>query len=487
MTVAVALPSLSLSSDEHAVLDELTVQLARFRPENQVKADYYDGKSRLEDLRIALPPTLAGLAVAVGWPAAAVDCVEERLDFEGWNTAATNASGNDPFGLEELYLANDLDVESIKAHLDALIYGVGFAAVTTGFDGEPDPLVTVESPLNMTATIDSRTRRVTSAYMQRLDVEDRIVTGALFLPNETIWLENKSPSLSSPSGWTVIERDQHRLGQVAVAAFVNQSKSGSPRGHSEITETVRRLTQSGLRTLANAELAREYYAAPQRFVLGARESFFTDADGNPMPAWKSYLGRMLALERDEYGDLPDVKEFRGQSLETFFGMMKMYAQLLSGHIGIPQNYLGFSTDNPPSAEAINAMEFRLVKRAERRQRQFGGGWTQLSRLAIMVREGSSDLPKEAMLIRPKWRPAHTPTMASAADATTKLIAAGVLPAESTVTWDRLDISRVEQKQLKADLRKQTVSQLVSNLGSAPAPSEAASAAVSKRGEGTVEG
>jgi len=483
MTVAIALPSLSLSSDEHQVLDELTVQLARFRPENLIKADYYDGKSRLEDLRIALPPTLAGLAVAVGWPAAAVDCVEERLDFEGWNTAATGVEGDDPFGLEELYLANDLDVESIKVHLDALIYGVGFAAVTTGFEGEPDPLVTVESPLNMTATIDARTRKVTAAYMQRLDVEDRIVNGALFLPNETIWLENKSPSAGSPSGWSVIQRDRHSLGEVAVAAFVNQSRSSGPRGHSEITETVRRLTQSGLRTLANAELAREFYAAPQRFVLGAKESFFLDGNGDPVPAWKSYMGRMLALERDEYGDLPDIKEFRGQGLETFFGMMKMYAQLLSGHIGIPQNYLGFATDNPPSAEAINAMEFRLVKRAERRQRQFGGGWTQLARLATMVREGSSDLPKEAMLVRPKWRPAHTPTLAATADATTKLIQAGVLPAESTVTWDRLDISRVEQKQLQADLRKQTVSQLVSSLGSAPPVSENASKLAARRGQG----
>ena len=161
----------------------------------------------------------------------------------------------------------------------------------------------------------------------------------------------------------------------------------------------------------------------------------------------------------------------------------MYAQLLSGHIGIPQNYLGFNTDNPPSAEAINAMEFRLVKRAERRQRQFGGGWTQLARLATMVREGSNSLPKEAMLIRPKWRPAHTPTLAATADATTKLIQAGVLPAESTVTWDRLDISRVEQKQLKADLRKATVSQLVSSLGSSPAPQGEAADQAAKRGEG----
>ena len=59
----------------------------------------------------------------------------------------------------------------------------------------------------------------------------------------------------------------------------------------------------------------------------------------------------------------------------------------------------------------------------------------------------------------------------------------MLPAESSVTWDRLDISRVEQKQLKADLRKQTVTQLISSLGSAPPVSEGAAAAVGQTGQG----
>lgn len=481
-TTALWLPTSRLSEDETQVLGQLTTQLGRYKPENLMKEQYYDAKAATKDLKIAIPPSLQGLEVAVGWPAATVDCIEERLDFEGWNCSDSKppssvrkgGSTDDPWGLDELYLANDLDVESAKVHLDALIYGVGFVAVTTGAENEPDPLITVESPLNMTALIDPRTRLVSAAYMQKLDIQNRVAVAALMLPNETVWLEAMVPAAGSipPGGWNIVNRDRHNLNRVCVAPFINMPKSGSvTRGHSEITETVRRLTQAGMRTLANAEIAREFYAAPQRFVLGAKESFFVGPDGQPLPAWKSYLGRMLALERDEYGEMPDVKEFRGQGLDTFFSMMRMYAQLLSGHVGIPQNYLGFDSSNPPSAEALNAMESRLIKRAERRQRWYGRGWSEVARLAIVVREGLQEIPQEARTIRPKWRPAHTPTIAASADATQKLIAAGVLTPTSQVTWDRLDISRAEQKQLESDLRKQSVAQLVQGL--APAAQQVA--------------
>ena len=463
--IALSLPTLALSESEQQILGKLQVQLARYKPENQLKADYYDAKAQMADLRIAIPPTLSGMEVAVGWPAAAVDCVEERLDFEAW-LPGTNVEGDDPFGLQEVYMSNDLDTESQKAHLDGLIHGVGFVAVTTGFEGEADPLITIESPLNATAIWDPRTRRATSAYLQRLDVDGRVASACLLLPEQTLWMECQTNQDGSiiPGSWKIIERDFHNLGRVAIAQFVNRPRSATGSGHSEITETVRRLTQSGLRTIAAAEVSREYFAAPQRYVLGAKESFFTDAEGSPIPAWKSYMGRMLALERDEYGDLPDVKEFRGAGLETFFTMLKSLAQLLSGEAGIPQNYLGFSTDNPPSAEAINAMEARLVKRAERRQKYFGRGWAEVARLAIMVRDGKSTLSNDELAIRPKWRPAHTPTTAAAADAIQKLVSSGVLPAQSRVTWDRLDIPRADQQQIEVELRKARVTDLINGMG-----------------------
>ncbi|MBQ1164406.1 hypothetical protein KBZ21_41180, partial [Streptomyces sp. A73] len=42
-----------------------------------------------------------------------------------------------------------------------------------------------------------------------------------------------------------------------------------------------------------------FYGAPQRYILGASESAFQDAEGNTKSAWETYIGRVLALERDE--------------------------------------------------------------------------------------------------------------------------------------------------------------------------------------------
>ncbi|MBQ1164418.1 hypothetical protein KBZ21_41245, partial [Streptomyces sp. A73] len=41
-----------------------------------------------------------------------------------------------------------------------------------------------------------------------------------------------------------------------------------------------------------------FYGAPQRYILGASESAFQDAEGNTKSAWETYIGRVLALERD---------------------------------------------------------------------------------------------------------------------------------------------------------------------------------------------
>lgn len=463
MTTALYLPSLNLSVGEQEALSVLRAKLLHHQSGNQTKADYYEAKTRMDSLGIAIPPSLEGLDCALGWPSVAVDTIEERLDFERWTSPV-----EDNFGLDDVYQANDLDVESPIAHLDALIYGTAFAAVGRGVDGGPDPLITVESPRYMTAIIDPLTRQVRSAL--RVVEEDREtsygrvkeVAATLYLRGVTIHLDGSNGS------WRVVDRDVHNLDRIPVAQLINRPRSGARDGRSEITPVVRSLTQTGMRTLAAAEIAREYHAAPQRYVLGAKESFFVDADGNPLSSWKSYLGRLLALERDENGDVPDIKEFAGASLESFFGMMRMLTQLVSSEIAVPANYLGFSTDNPPSAEAINAMEARLVKRAERRQRMFGRAWTEVGRLAVMVRDDGR-LPKEAAKIRPEWRDASTPTKAANSDAVSKLVAAGIIPAQSRVAWDMVGLSADDQDRLDAEKRKQTVTDLVTGLrANAPA-------------------
>lgn len=441
MTVALALPATWLDDDTRALILALESRLQSFQPTNIVKSTYYEAKQFLKDLGIAIPPMLRSMSCAIGWPATVVDVLEERLDLTGWALP-----GVDDFGLGEVFDANQLDVEASWAHLDALIYGCSFVAVSTGYEDEPDPLITMESPTVMTAITSPRSRRVEAALAVEED-DNGIVTGA------DLWLPETTLHLTRGTGWDIAERDDHGLGRVPIVQLINRPRSGNMYGRSEITPAVQYLTDCAMRTLAASEVGREFFASPQRYVLGAPESFFmrevTKDDGTTeleeRPAWESYLGRILAIERDESDQIPTVGEFRGASLGPYFDQIKMLAQLLAAESSIPAHYLGFVVDNPTSADAIRQGEARLIKRVEKRQRQFGRNWAEVAELALLVRDGL--VPDGFAEMAPEWTNAATPTKAADADRIQKLIAAKVLRPDSPVTWAELGFTPEQQRAL----------------------------------------
>jgi len=260
-------------------------------------------------------------------------------------------------------------------------------------------------------------------------------------------------------GWYVEDRDDHNLNRVTVAQLVNRPQSGNHMGRSEISETVRAYTDMALRTVLGAEVAREFYAIPQRWIMGAPEDFFVNPDGTERAAWDAMMGKVLGLPLNEDAPpgegRPTAGAFPANPMDPFFNQVRALAQLLAAESAIPPTYLGFATDQVASADAIRAMESRLVKRAERRQATFGRAWTEVARLSVMVREGRrfDDLPAEVRRVRPVWRDAATPTKAATADEVVKLLSAGVLTPDGDATYRRLGMSDQEVAMVKLDKSK----------------------------------
>ena len=429
--------------NEVAVADvaRLRQDFSRFQGANLEKSRYYDGRQKLKDLGISLPPQMRFIDTVLGWPGTVVDALEERLDFEGWDSPE----------LDSVFRSNDLDVTAPTAHLDALIFGTSFVTVTTGGVGEPDVLVNVVAPTEMVVTRDNRTGRVVEAC-QYIDVDDTNGSvrerAILFRPDETVWL------YLDQHGWQVDRVDEHRLGRVPVAQLVNRPRASKVGGRSEITPAIRSLTDSAMRTLVGAEVAREFYAVPQRYLMGAPESFFLDEDGNPRGAWDAMMGKILAIERDEEtGEVPNVGSFAANSMSPFFEQLRELAKQVAAEGAVPNSYMGFSSDsNPSSADAIRMTENRLVKRAERRQAMFGKAWTEVARLVMMVRDGRGveSLSDDELSVRPLWRDAATPTRAAAADEVLKMIQAGVYPAQGEYALKRLGLSPMDREILRRD-------------------------------------
>ena len=452
MAAAIYLPLSTLDGHETALVTELSQQLETFQGANLVRENYYEGKQRLRDLGIAIPPHLRAIETVVGWPGTVVDVLEERLDIDGWTVPGLSGD----LGISDIVEQNDLQTEFSQGHLDALIYGIAFITVGTGAAGEPSPLVTVESPKWMTAKWDRRRRTVGAALAVERDDLGRTASATLYMPDETVQLEQ------GQGRWTVTSRDRHRLGQTPVFRLVNRPRTGDTTGRSEITRAVRALTDNAVRTVLGMEVAREFFSAPQRYILGADESAFMDADGNAKTAWESYIGKVLALTRDEHGELPQVGTFAASSPEPFLAQLRGLAQLLAAEGGLPASYLGIVTENPSSADAIRAGEVRTIKRAERRQRTFGAVEGQAMRFALRLRDGT-DL---GVTPRPVWRDPATPTRAASADEAVKLVAAGILPADSEVTWERIGLSETDRQRLRDDRVRARATGTLSTLSAA---------------------
>ena len=181
---AIALPTLRLSEEDAELARALESQLSGFELSNRVKLAYYEGRQRVEQLGISIPPRLRNLNVVVGWAGTAVDVIEERLDWFGWR-------GDDSLGLSEIYAENDLDVESGLAHLDALIYGTSFAIVGRGAETDV-PLVTVHSPMTTTGLWDPYRRRLSAAMSVVRDESGQAAQVTLYKPDETVHLAGDS-------------------------------------------------------------------------------------------------------------------------------------------------------------------------------------------------------------------------------------------------------------------------------------------------------
>jgi hypothetical protein len=316
--------AVAVSNDEQATFNRLSNTLSSSRSILEGLDAYYEGSQRLARLGIAVPPELSEFETVVNWPRMAVDSVEERLDVEGFRLPDDDIADAD---LWRVWQSNDMDEESQLGHTDALALCRSYACVGTNDDDDQTPIVTVESPREMTAELDARTRQVTAAL--RLYGQATTTSGAttsataatLYLPDVTVWLERPT----SGGEWKEVERDEHELGVPPVVMLANRRRTNNRFGVSEMADVIG-LTDACVRSVTNAQLAAETLAVPQRGGL--------------------------------------------------------------------------------------------VKRVERKQRAFGGGWEQVMRLVRRFQTGEWD--PSLRQLETLWRDPSTPTVAQKADATMKL-------------------------------------------------------------------
>lgn len=442
-----------LAHDEQNVLDQLVKLWESKIQRNRLRSLYYDQKNVLKDLGISVPPELLDLELVLGWPAKAVDllalrCRPDKFVIPGMDVA--------DIGVADLWRQNDMDVELPQAVKSSLMHSPTFLATSVGDvqSGEPPVLITSASAMWSSALWDPR-RRAVSAALQISATDD---AGR---PMEaTVWLPEATLFLTKGERWWHVDRRPHSLGRVAVEVLPYKPSLDRPFGSSRISRAVMGIADSALRTAVRTEIAAEFFSAPQRWIMGADEKMFVDANGQPKPAWQAIMGRIWAAppisDEEGYteGKLPQVGEFRASPQTPNSDQMRSLATQFAGETSLPVGSLGVIQDNPSSADAMLAAERDLILEAKAHVHDPMSPRIERTILtALQIRDNLDEIPADLWKLSFKWQNPETMTESAAADAVSKLIGAIPELAASKVVLERLGWDDTTVERAWSDIQK----------------------------------
>jgi hypothetical protein len=440
-----ALPSLSLSQEEQALLGALGRLSLQGQTEMKLCEAYYLGEQVIKNLRIAVPEELEFLRTIVGWPSMAVDPYVSRVSADCFRLP-DETDGNDH--IAALMEANGFAAEQPLAVQDALVLSRAYWTVGTNPEGKDQPpLITAQSPLNTTVLYDLRGRTPKAMLSQFVDGGRQQAT--FMRAGMTVHL-----SVDDAGQWLIEDRDEHGYDFVPVVRMAHGARTTNRDGRSAITKALRSLTDGACRTLLGLEVARELFSAPGKVVLGAAQDAFTKSDGTAASVWDTYIHKTLGLERDENGELPQLHQWNAMDPSVFTKILDWYASSASGIVLSPPDDMGLYTQgNPTTAESRQAANGERNRRARGMQREFEPAMVKVAQMALAW-ENKGVLPEEFKRIAVDWNPVDEPNPVLVSDGISKQIAAGAIPERSDVTQKALGYSAVERRRMEQDWKRE---------------------------------
>lgn len=444
-----------LDGYEQSILDSLFTQLIEKSTINQTRSNYYEARQQVRQLGISIPPSLENLEISLGWPEKSVTALESRINFDSF--VIPGATDIDT-GINKIVAQNKLNIEATMTHTSVLKYGCGFLAAMAGSNSaEPEVIIRHLSAKSSTGLYNTLTRRIDAALSITGTANGNVTEFILYLADQII-----TCSLKDSGSWKV-DRVEHTLGRCPVVLMPFRPSTEDPFGRSRLSRGVMSLTDQGIRSLLRLEVSNEFNSAPKRYILGADEEAFVGQDGNPRNGWDTLISSMLALSRDEDGEVPEVGTFEQMKSGMHDGTLRTLSALVAGETDIPVGDLGIIHENPSSDAAMQTAYQQLNKHAERAHDTFGAAWSEVMQMAIMIRDGLSEVPEQLELLETKWRNPATPTKGAASQFAVSLVSAGILPADSDVVLEELGFDAVTIARIQADRKRANAGNRLASL------------------------
>lgn len=367
-------------------INYLRQKLNQKRTRVLVRYKYYEMKNLTQDFSPLIPEKFQGLKEVVGWCSKAVDTLADRVIFDRFE--------HDNFLIGEIFDFNNRDIFVDSSILSAMISACSFIYISADDTGYPR--LQVIDGGNATGTIDPITNMLNEGYaVLERDENNAVISEAYFTKGQTeFYYKNElTDVIKNPAPYALM------------VPIIYRPDAVRPFGHSRISRACMNLTQTALRTLKRSEVSAEFYSFPQKYVLGMSE----DAEfNNRLAAMSSFL----RIDKDSDNDKPILGQFSQQSMSPYIEQLKSIASLFAAETGLTLDDLGFTTNNPMSAEAIKASHENLRLTARKAQRTFGSGLLNVGYLSACVRDNIEYERKAFCKTVPTWQPIFEPDSAA---------------------------------------------------------------------------
>ena len=448
---------------ELQVVQRLTNRLMRHQVPNVEKWQYYDEKQAMKNMGIAVPESMLNVKAVVGWAAIVVDSMKERMKWQGFLPTGKDSAVADE--LNSLAKINGMKTEVSTAVLDGLITGIGFLSVTQGDEaaGEPKVIVRAISSLNATFEWSRRLKRATRGLVLTVGEDGERVTTLYTLNStieETVW----------PDGKKETRRFEHGRNRCALVPIPSYLLAGVHFGKSELSKAILYIVDHAVRTMLGMEYNREIYTAPHRYFTNTEpeQLGFEEADSPWEIAERGYkvsMMRTTVIPPNEEGDKaePKVGSFDPAPPTPYIEQMEMLARQIAARAGLSPTKFGYTTSNPPSADAIRADTNSHVAKATDSIDFVDEGMREVAYLMLSILHGKAPSVEQVESVASDWRDPATPTPAAAVDQAQKLVASGIVPGDSEVLLKMCYFSPDEIQQIKLDRQRSMSAQLLEQV------------------------
>ena len=417
---------------------------ARKKARNDLRDRYYLSHVPLKNLGISLPRELEGrIRPRVDWPRKAVLALANRSVLDGYT--AKDAGVTDE--LRAISEANGLKSLYRRNVIGQLKHCCGFWTVTDAGDGSP--VISAYPATAAAALWDDALKSIRCGLVvvesaPRQGTDDRVPTlVGVYEPGCVIELR------ADGDRWSAAYRP-HGMGRPLMEPMPYEPTLERPFGQSRITRTVMSITDDAVREKARSEVAAEFAAFPQKWLLGTDAE--TINDGN---RYSAAMGVMQEVAKDPDGDSPTIWQSPQLTMQPHIDYMRSLAAQFAGETDLPLSSLGVVSDNPSSAEAIYAAKEDLVIDAQNLNRSNAQALRNVALMALAVAHGT-DWATERDAghgIEPMFRDEARPSVVSMSDALLKQAQAIPWLADTDVALEMLGYTEEQRRRMQADRRR----------------------------------